>query len=258
MRTVFWDDGTAWDDVNFGWGEPSFVLEAGDPGYVAPVSQPATPTKPRRKKDTMNTDYIPNSYANLNTWLTLQQTALTTTLATTINMSAAERTAYLAAVGVLQPVLAAIVSLMDQLDQKTADLQPLLEGQLPVIRAAIKRAKTSPTCLPSIQEQLDWVGAAHNVDPSNAQPTITATAERGRVRIDGRKPGFEAVNIYFRKKGDVQWKLIAVRKRKFPFFDEAPLAVAGTPEVREYMAIGVVDDEEIGQTSEIREVVYAG
>ncbi len=29
-------------------------------------------------------------------------------------------------------------------------------------------------------------------------------------------------------------------------------------EVREYMAIGVIADEEVGQTSEIREVVFAG
>ncbi len=78
------------------------------------------------------------------------------------------------------------------------------------------------------------------------------------MKIDGRKPGFEAANIYSRKKGDVTWKLIAVRKRKFPYYDESPLAVAGAPEVREYMAIGVVNDEETGQPSEIKEVVYAG
>jgi len=33
--------------------------------------------------------------------------------------------------------------------------------------------------------------------------------------------------------------------------------VANAPEVREYMAIGVVKDEEVGQMSEIKEVVYA-
>ena len=78
------------------------------------------------------------------------------------------------------------------------------------------------------------------------------------MKIAGKKPGFDAVNIYSRKKGDVQWKLIAVRKRKFPYFDESPLAVATTPEVREYMAIGTVADEETGVPSEIKEVVYAG
>jgi hypothetical protein len=41
-------------------------------------------------------------------------------------------------------------------------------------------------------------------------------AQPGRVKIEGRKPGFDSVSIYSRKKGEVQWKLIAVRKRKFP------------------------------------------
>jgi hypothetical protein len=33
--------------------------------------------------------------------------------------------------------------------------------------------------------------------------------------------------------------------------------VPNTPEAREYMAIGVINDEEVGQMSEIKEVVYA-
>ena len=52
--------------------------------------------------------------------------------------------------------------------------------------------------------------------------------------------------------------LIAVRKRKFPRCDGQPFAVANTPEVRECMAISVVNDEEVGEMSEIKEVVYAG
>jgi hypothetical protein len=45
---------------------------------------------------------------------------------------------------------------------------------------------------------------------------------------------------------------------KFHYYDESPLAVAGVPEVREYVAHGVVDDEEVGEASEIKEVVFAG
>jgi hypothetical protein len=47
------------------------------------------------------------------------------------------------------------------------------------------------------------------------------------------------------------------RKRKFPYA-EPPLTVPNTPEVREYMAIGAINDEEAGEMSEIKEVVYAG
>lgn len=44
----------------------------------------------------------------------------------------------------------------------------------------------------------------------------------------------------------------------FQFPDGSPLAWANTPGIREYMAIGVVIGEEIGQMSEIKEIVDAG
>ena len=206
----------------------------------------------------MHLDPIPQSYKNLRDWLTLQQTGLTSALATTVGMTAAERTAYLAEITALLTPVTTIVALTQQLEQATADFHPLLGIRLPNIRAALKRAKTSPACTPAIQLQLQWVRPEANIDPNTARPAIEAEAQPGRVKITGKKPGFETVNLYSRIKGSVQWKLIAVRKRRFPFYDEAPLAVAGTPEVREYMGIGVVKDEEIGQQSEIVEVVYAG
>jgi hypothetical protein len=206
----------------------------------------------------MTADYVPQSYKNLKAWLTLQGTDLDAPLATTIGMTTDERTAYqLAVTTVLAPVTA-IVDLMDELEQKTADFPLIMDAQLPLIRAAIKRAKTAAGCTPAIQTQLDWIGAPQNTDPNTSRPLITLSPQPGRVKIDGRKPGFDSVSIYSRKKGDVQWKLIAVRKRKFPYFDESPLAVANTPEVREYVAHGVVDDEEVGEPSEIKEVVFAG
>ena len=256
MKIIRFDSGVRLDAPNLRWGDPSYILQPGDPGYVATGPAPS-PTHPQTR-NTMNTDYIPQSYKNLRDWLTLQQTGLTAPLATTNGMTVNERTDYLAAVGTLLPKATAIVNLMEQLDQLTADFPMVSEAQLPLIRAAIKRAKTSAGCTPAVQEQLDWVAASPTVNPDTARPSITVEAQRARVKIDGRKPGFEAVNIYCRKKGDVQWRLIAVRKRKFPYYDEAPLAVAGQPEVREYMAIGVIADEEVGQPSEIKEVVYAG
>ena len=258
MKPIRYGDGTRYGDKNARWGNPSYLLQPGDPGYVASPPISTLPLKPKKRPHTVNTDYIPQSYPNLHAWLAKQDTELTAPLATTIGMTAAERTAYLAAVGAILPAATAITDLMEQLEEKTTDFPGILDANVPLLRAAIKRAKTSPACTPAIQTQLDWIGAAQNVDPAHSRPSITVEAQRARVKIDGRKPGFDSVSIYCRKKGDVQWRLIAVRKRKFPFYDEAPLAVPGTPEVREYMAIGVVADEEIGEMSEIKEVVYAG
>lgn len=244
-----------WDDprVRFddGWTWPT---EA----ELAAVLSPQPATQPRKRHRSMPTDYVPQSYKNQRDWLTLQQTDLTLALSATMGMTGAEHAGFQAAVSALLPRAAEIVDLMEQLEQKTADFDPIQDAQLALLRAAIKRAKTSAGCTPGLQEALQWVGDNSEFDPDTARPNITVEAQRGRIKIDGRKPGFEAVNVYCRKKGEVAWRLIAVRKRRFPYYDEAPLAIPGTPEVREYMAIGVIDDEEIGQPSEIKEVVYAG
>jgi hypothetical protein len=38
LKIANWDSGVRWDDPNFYWGDPSYILEPGDPGYVPPVS----------------------------------------------------------------------------------------------------------------------------------------------------------------------------------------------------------------------------
>jgi len=49
MKTVTWDlPGVRWDDVNLRWGEPAYLLEPGDPGYVGPPLSPRS-KKPKRK-----------------------------------------------------------------------------------------------------------------------------------------------------------------------------------------------------------------
>jgi hypothetical protein len=81
-------------------------------------------------------------------------------------MTADERADYLAQVNAVLPTVTDIVDLMEQMDQKVADLQPLLETYLPLIRKDIRRAKTAPGYLPSIGEQFDWIGDSTERDPA--------------------------------------------------------------------------------------------
>ena len=73
----------------------------------------------------------------------------------------------------------------------------------------------------------------------------------------GNKPGFEAVNVYMRHKGGPDWTQIALRKRRFPLYDETPPVNVDVPEIREYLCKGVVDDEEIGLPSLVVEALVA-
>ena len=98
---------------------------------------------------------------------------------------------------------------------------------------------------------------------ANSIPRATArrSAPRpfpGYVRIKGTKGSVKSMDLYTRLKGQPGWKVAIARRSKFPWDDDSALAQPGVPETREYRAIGVLDDKEIGQPSDIVEVVYAG
>jgi hypothetical protein len=64
MRTLRWNDGTKWGDPNARWGNPSYVLEPGDPDYVPP--EPLPTQKPKSKKrNYMASNPTPLAYGEL-------------------------------------------------------------------------------------------------------------------------------------------------------------------------------------------------
>lgn len=77
------------------------------------------------------------------------------------------------------------------------------------------------------------------------------------MAINGKKYGVQGFNIYMRLKGESAWN-----KESFvshlPFMDHHPAHTPGQSENREYMAIGVIQDNEIGQMSGIVSVAFAG
>lgn len=206
----------------------------------------------------MHTDYLPQSPNGLLDWLTTQEAELTPELAEVLGATENERAAYLAAVGEYKATVKPIVELLDLLKQLRAVLPDVRKAQLPIIRAFIARATMHSGCTADLVKRLDWAPIEHNIDLDQARPRLKAEPQRGGVKIMVKRPGFQAANIYFRRRGEAEWTLTAERLQRFPWFDPAPLAVPGTPEVREYMAIGVVNDEETGQPSEVQEVVFAG
>lgn len=50
MRVLRWGDGTKWGDPNAYWGNPSYVLEPGDPGYVGAIPRSTKPKKRMKRQ----------------------------------------------------------------------------------------------------------------------------------------------------------------------------------------------------------------
>ena len=61
MRPILWDDGTRFDDQNARWGDPSYVLELGDVGYIAPPEAPGTISPRKYNKNTMSSNATPTN-----------------------------------------------------------------------------------------------------------------------------------------------------------------------------------------------------
>jgi len=79
MRTIRLDAGFRLDDPNSYWGNPSFQLEPGDPGYVPP-----SPTYPKHKKNPhmAHQPYLPKDDEGIKTLLMTFSMGLTDALAT--------------------------------------------------------------------------------------------------------------------------------------------------------------------------------
>lgn len=126
------------------------------------------------------------------------------------------------------------------------------------IRARVRNFKTLPLWAASGSEAvLELKGSGPAFEPGVYKPVITVTIEAGKIVIDFAKDGADGLAIYGRLRGTTAWQKLGV-DYEAPYYDTRPLAQAGVAEVREFMARGVVGDDEIGQDSDIVSIAFAG
>jgi hypothetical protein len=125
------------------------------------------------------------------------------------------------------------------------------------LRINIGRHKKAVGYTAALGEALSIVSSNTGIDIATYKAKITAELFAGYVRIKFNKQGADGINLYHRKKGESTWKFLA-RDTKSPYDDHIVLAISGQPEHWEYKAFGVVYDDEIGQASDIVEVVFGG
>jgi hypothetical protein len=127
-----------------------------------------------------------------------------------------------------------------------------------LLRANVRNWKTLPGYAASGSEAvLRLKGAAVAFDPNTFKPKLKATVKPGEVVIGFEKGGADGVVIYCRIRGTLPWRKLAIDMNA-PYNDTAPLATPNIPEVREYMARGILNDVEIGLESDIVTATFAG
>lgn len=200
-------------------------------------------------------DYIPDSAQNLVNWTT-NYLAEVDAIATRIGWPVAQVTALKARLTSVQAAAQEVLDKQNDLDTATGQLEMLKSSELPEVRRDTNNLKSTRGFTDGDGRTLNVLTASGEMDPGTYKPPLTAVSKPGRVELTAKKNGADAINLYCRIKGQAAFNLIAAKRSRFPFDDVAPPVTAGQPEEREYQAIGVLGDDEIGQASDIVSAIF--
>lgn len=200
-------------------------------------------------------DYIPDGAQNLVTWTT-NYLAEIDAIATRIGWPAAQVTALKARLTALKDAAQAVLDKQNELDVATGQLEMTKDTEVPEIRRDTNNLKSTRGFTDGDGRTLNVLTASGEFDPDTYKPPLSAVSMPGRVELTGKKVGVDALNLYSRIKGQSAFTLIAAKRVRFPFDDTTPPVTAGQPEEREYQAIGVMGDDEVGQPSDIVSAIF--
>lgn len=159
-----------------------------------------------------------------------------------------------------------IADAMDASDAADATAKSLrgiertLEGStLPNIRARVRNWKTlGGWAMSGSEAVLGLKGTETVFDPTTYKPVITAALEGNKIAIGFAKNGADGIAVYCRLRGTPGWGARIGTDSDSPYYDTKPLANPAVPEVREYKAMGMIGDDEIGVESDIVSFTFAG
>ncbi len=202
-------------------------------------------------------DYIPRTDAELVTWLTnykLKLPEATTKLM--LPMRPDDNLQY-EIDQYIQSIHNATTK-KEEYSKAVADKNDMGTKVLAKIRAMANLMKASSGYTEGIGQELGIISTTATIDVITYKPKIKVDIlARGIIRITFKKGSTDGVNIYRRRKGSLTWEFVA-RDTVSPYEDRIQLQNLGQPEHWEYCAIAVLKDQEIGQPSDVVEVVIGG
>lgn len=133
-----------------------------------------------------------------------------------------------------------------------------LAAAFSTLRGKVRNWKTLPAFPASGSEAvLKLKGAGVVFDPGDLQAGADGDGGCGQDPHRFQKERGRWARGFCRLRGTAAWRRIGM-DTSAPYFDTAPLVTPNVPEVREYMARGMVDDEEIGLESDIVSIASGG
>ena len=204
-----------------------------------------------------NNDIIPDSPENLFDWAKNITDNALAQLAGVEGWDVNRINALMSRLGTIRDTAKAVVDAQAVVSEKLGDLEGAISTHLPSLRQDFSNIKTSRNYNTGIGEVLDILSDSTTFNAATYKPVITRiTSFGGHNEIMTKKRGVTSMNVYWRRKGEAVMRLLAAKRVKFPVQDDNAPATPGQAEVREYQVIGVIDDEEVGQPSDIAEATW--
>jgi hypothetical protein len=279
-----------WDDPNLRWGDPSYYLEPGDPGFVpygplSPTSKPKTKRMKRQK-------YYPTRTADQVLWLQNLVSKLaghapglgvdpaecaaaiadarwliyvlgTWLPAVRAWQKSCTESAEQAQTGTTGTVLALPVFTPPPLPAAGGGLPavvPVADGALDRIFDLVAEIKESDTYTEAIGTELGIIGPEETApDYATLQPVLKAILSGTHVEIDWGFQGFgrflEMLELHVDRADGAGWRILAFDTTP-GYNDTAPFP--GAPAVWKYRAIYRVNDMQVGLWSATVNVTVGG
>jgi hypothetical protein len=200
-------------------------------------------------------DFVPDSVKNQRDWAKNIVDQGPGIIAGVEGWDAARIAAFVARVKKIQDAAQAILDAQSTLDTLGGALDTLLADELPEIRKDIGNLKKSRGWDDGKGDALEMNTPPASIDPNTVKPKIEVESKNGRNEVMVKKFGADSVNLKVRKVGEATFRLLAAKRVRFPMDDDTPSA-DGKPEAREYQAIAVIGDKEVGVPSDIASAVW--
>ncbi|MBI5773263.1 MAG: hypothetical protein HZA89_05915 [Verrucomicrobia bacterium] len=278
MRIAHFDEGLHFDDPNLYWGDPSYLLEPGDPGYVADptsASFPPTNNQRERKRKMPKSDLIKKPDALFSQQLNTYKNNIGT-FAATLGVTAGQMTAQAADADYYAYVLACVDVCNNCSQQWTAwketlrgggtvpvggaPGEPPLPAAVPAVapgiearfRALVKLNKAHPNWSTAISEALGTEGEVQSgPDFTTFKPDLKLELSGGNVFVrwgwQNKKAFLDALEIQVDRGTGAGWQLLTIDTTP-NYLDTAPPPASAAKWT--YRAIFRVGDQRVGQWSD--------
>jgi hypothetical protein len=195
-------------------------------------------------------DYIPPADADLVIWHDRFKTAATN-IGATLGILAADLTEITNDNTNLRAKVTASATATAAAQQAARDKQTTRKTVEDNIRRLARRLKVHKNYTAALGEQLGIEGAEDTTDLTTAKPKLTAVVGlHGKVELQFTKGKADGVNLYSQRDNENALVFLA-RDTYSPYVDNRPLLSAGKPEVRQYKAVYISNDAEVGQPSDV-------